>query len=66
MAFREGLADPTYLDGLREALAVSDPQGRLAMPRMRRIEVGPEILGLLPGAVSELMGLAESPAPGVL
>src|ERR687885_1547748 len=47
-------ADPTDLEALREALAASDPDGRLAPIGMSRIEIGPEALNLLPEAVSEL------------
>ncbi|MDP9488474.1 MAG: iron-containing alcohol dehydrogenase [Actinomycetota bacterium] len=49
------LADPTDLDGLREALSASDPEGRLAKIGMKRIEIGSGILGLLPGVVSGLV-----------
>ncbi len=38
MASNDRLADPTDLDGLREALAASDPEGRLAPIGMKRIE----------------------------
>ena len=55
MTFREGLADPTDLDGLRAILEASDPEGRLAPLGMRRIEIGTEVLGLLPGVVSGLI-----------
>ena len=47
-------ADPTDLDALREALAASDPDGNLAPIGMSRIEIGPEALNSLVGAVSEL------------
>lgn len=47
-------ADPTDLDALREALAASDPDGNLAPVGMSRIEIGPEALHSLVGAVSEL------------
>jgi glycerol-1-phosphate dehydrogenase [NAD(P)+] len=56
LASSEKSADPTDLDGLREALSASDPEGRLAPLGMRRIEIGPEVLGLLPEVVSELLG----------
>ena len=46
--------DPTDLDGLRAALRSADPEGRLAPVGMRRIEIGPEALYLLPEVVSEL------------
>jgi hypothetical protein len=35
------LADPADLDTLREALAASDPEGRLHPIEMSRIEIGP-------------------------
>ncbi len=47
-------ADPTDLDALREALAASDPEGKLHPLEMRRIEIGPEALDLLHEVVSEL------------
>jgi glycerol-1-phosphate dehydrogenase [NAD(P)+] len=47
-------ADPTDLDGLREALAASDPDGRLNPIGMSRIEIGPEALNVLIETVSEL------------
>ena len=47
-------ADPTDLDGLREALKLADPEGRLAPIGMSRVEIGREALGLLPEVVSEL------------
>jgi glycerol-1-phosphate dehydrogenase [NAD(P)+] len=47
-------ADPTDLDTLREALAASDPDGRLAPIGMSRIEIGPKALDSLTEAVSEL------------
>src|SRR3712207_8228093 len=47
-------ADPSDLDGLREALGRADPQGRLAPIGMRRIEIGADALGRLPEVVSEL------------
>ncbi len=59
MAFDDKLADPTNLDGLREALGASDPGGRLAPLGMKRIEIGPDVLDLLPEAVSELLGGGE-------
>jgi glycerol-1-phosphate dehydrogenase [NAD(P)+] len=46
--------DPTDLDGLRAALRSADPEGRLAPVGMRRIEIGPDALYLLPEVVSEL------------
>jgi glycerol-1-phosphate dehydrogenase [NAD(P)+] len=55
LAFGSRIADPTDLDGLREALRASDPEGRLAPLGMKRIEIGPRVLDLLPGAVSRLM-----------
>lgn len=49
------------LDGLREALDASDPEGRLAPLGMRRIEIGSEVLGLLPEVVSNLVGSGGEP-----
>jgi glycerol-1-phosphate dehydrogenase [NAD(P)+] len=49
-----GWADPTDLDGLREALRLADPGGRLAPVGMSRVEIGDEALGLLPEVVSEV------------
>ncbi len=61
-------ADPTDLDGLREALKLADPEGRLAPIGMSRVEIGREALNLLPEVVSELASgprvvLAMDPAP---
>jgi glycerol-1-phosphate dehydrogenase [NAD(P)+] len=47
-------ADPTNLSALREALAASDPDGRLNPIGMSRIEIGTEALNVLTEAVSEL------------
>ncbi len=47
-------ADPTDLAALREALATSDPDGRLNPIGMSRIEIGTEALNVLTEAVSEL------------
>lgn len=47
-------ADPTGLDSLREALAASDPDGKLNPIGMSRIEIGPEALDVLTETVSEL------------
>ena len=47
-------AEPTDLDGLRGALKLADPEGRLAPVGMSRVEIGPEALELLPEVVSEL------------
>lgn len=47
-------ADPTALDAVREALAGSDPDGKLSPIGMSRIEIGPEALDLLAETVSEL------------
>ncbi len=55
MTLSERLVDPSDLDGLREALAGSDPEGRLAPIGMKRIEIGPEALGLLVESVSGLV-----------
>jgi hypothetical protein len=49
-------ADPTDLDGLREALEHADPEERLAPIGMSRVEIGREALYLLPEVVSELAG----------
>lgn len=57
-------ADPTDLDGLRETLSSADPEGRLAPIGMRRIEIGPEALYLLPEVVSELAGGGRTGDPG--
>ena len=56
MVFGSRPADPTDLDGLREALRASDPEGRLAPLGMKRIEIGHGVLDLLPGAVYDLVG----------
>lgn len=55
MAFDDNLADPTDLNELREALAASDPGGKLSPIGMRRIEIGPDVLDLLTEAVSGLL-----------
>lgn len=47
-------ADPTDLAGLREALALADPEEKLAPIGMRRIEIGADALDLLPEVVSDL------------
>ncbi|MDQ4042566.1 MAG: iron-containing alcohol dehydrogenase [Actinomycetota bacterium] len=47
-------ADPTDLNALREALAASDPDGKLNPIGMSRIEIGPEALEVLADMVSEL------------
>ena len=47
-------ADPTDLDGLREALGLADPDGRLAPIGMSRIEIGGDALSLLHEVVSNL------------
>jgi glycerol-1-phosphate dehydrogenase [NAD(P)+] len=47
-------ADPTDLEALREALAASDPDGKLAPIGMSRIEIGPHALEHLPEVVSDL------------
>jgi glycerol-1-phosphate dehydrogenase [NAD(P)+] len=46
-------ADPTDLAGLREALALADPEGKLAPIGMSRIEIGGDALSLLHEVVSE-------------
>lgn len=55
MTFVDKAADPTDLESVREALHASDPEGRLAPLGMKRVEIGPEVLYLLPGVVSELV-----------
>jgi hypothetical protein len=47
-------ADPTDLAGLREALALADPEGELAPIGMSRIEIGGDTLSLLHEVVSNL------------
>lgn len=47
-------ADPADLAGLREALALADPEGKLAPIGMERIEIGADALDLLPEVVSDL------------
>jgi hypothetical protein len=47
-------ADPTDLVGLREALGMADPKGRLTPIGIGRIEIGADVLSLLPGVASEL------------
>ena len=47
-------ADPTDLDAMREALAASDPDGKLHPIDMKRIEIGADAIDLLPEVVSEL------------
>lgn len=46
--------DPTHLAHLRRVLLDADPERRLSPIGMRRIEIGSEILSLLPEMVSEL------------
>src|SRR5215212_11078299 len=46
-------ADPTDLAGLREALALADPEGKLAPIGMSSIEIGGDTLSLLPEVVSK-------------
>ena len=46
--------DPTNLDHLRSVLLAVDPDGRLSPIGMRRIEIGPDALSLLPEMVAEL------------
>ena len=57
-------ADPTDLDGLRRALDACDPEGRLAPIGMRRIEIGPETVRLLPEVVFDLVGDARGERSG--
>jgi glycerol-1-phosphate dehydrogenase [NAD(P)+] len=47
-------ADPTDLAGLRGALALADPEGKLAPIGMSSIEIGADALSLLPEVVSNL------------
>lgn len=49
-------ADPTDLDGLRRALRSADPEGRLCPIGMKRIEIGPDTVRLLPEVVFDLVG----------
>ena len=44
-------ADPTDLDGLREALKLADPERRLSSIGISRVEIGREALSLLPEVV---------------
>jgi glycerol-1-phosphate dehydrogenase [NAD(P)+] len=46
-------ADPTDLEGLREALERADPEGKLAPIGMSRIEIAAAALGRLPEVASE-------------
>jgi glycerol-1-phosphate dehydrogenase [NAD(P)+] len=46
--------DPADLDHLRSVLRTADPEGRLAPIGMRRIEIGPDTLSLLPEMVADL------------
>ncbi len=46
--------DPTDLEGLRRALSASDPAGRLYPIGLRTIEIGDEVLGRLPAAISAM------------
>src|SRR5215212_8657087 len=48
-------ADPTDLDALSEALAASDPGGKLNPIGISRVEIGPKALDALSEAVSELV-----------
>ena len=61
-------ADPTDLDGLREALRLADPEGRLVPIGMSRVGFGRRALDVLPAVVSELASgpcvvLAMDPTP---
>jgi hypothetical protein len=58
-------ADPTDLAGLREALGLADPAGKLGPVGMGRIEIGPAAL-YLPKAVSELVREGPGAPHGVL
>jgi glycerol-1-phosphate dehydrogenase [NAD(P)+] len=53
-SYNLSLADPTNLDTLREALAYTDPEGRLDPIEMSRIEIGRDAIDLLHEVVSEL------------
>ena len=58
--------DPTDLAGLRAALALADPEGKLAPIGMSRIEIGPEALSLLPEVVSNLARGSRQAPPRVV
>jgi glycerol-1-phosphate dehydrogenase [NAD(P)+] len=47
-------ADPSDLAGLRAALKAADPEGRLKPIGLKRIEIGSDVLGLLPEIVAQL------------
>jgi glycerol-1-phosphate dehydrogenase [NAD(P)+] len=59
-------ADPTDLDGLRETLALADPEGKLAPIGMSRIEISAAALGRLPEVVSEFTGAGHGAPPHVV
>jgi glycerol-1-phosphate dehydrogenase [NAD(P)+] len=56
-------ADLADLVGLREILALADPEGTLAAIGMKRIEIGTEALSLLPEVVSEPPAVRMSCSP---
>ena len=49
-------ADPADLDGLRKILGDADPEGRLAEIGMSRVEIGPDVVRLIPEVVSDFVG----------
>ncbi|MGH3089975.1 MAG: iron-containing alcohol dehydrogenase [Rubrobacteraceae bacterium] len=60
--FGKKRADPTDLVGLREGLVGSDPEGLLSPLGLKRIEIGSNILDLLPECVANLTeGTRENP-----
>lgn len=54
LAYEISKADPTDLKSLREVLVASDPDEKLEPIGMKRIEIGPNALELLPEVVSDL------------
>jgi hypothetical protein len=55
-------ADPTDLAGLREALALADPEGKLAPIGMSRIEIGGDALSSF---VERILERAQSAREGL-
>ena len=55
-------ADPTDLAGLREALALADPEGKLAPIGMSRIEIGGDALSSF---VERILERAQSAGEGL-
>jgi glycerol-1-phosphate dehydrogenase [NAD(P)+] len=47
-------ADPTRLDELHELIRAADPESRLHPVAMRRVEIAPDALELLPDAVGQM------------